>query len=189
MMRHKMIVNIDDIARGLVSPILFLDEGGRILSASVTALAFLQHQSAVYVVEGVLRLRREEEEATWRAVLGCAAPHHTFLTLRSRTGSPVTLLSIDRPISNLLIVSISVLEGAGVRPPSPQMLRDTFRFSRRETDVALGILMGLRPTDIAQTLSISVETVRSHLKSAMAKAGCTQQAQLALLLARLPSET
>ncbi|WP_408902155.1 helix-turn-helix transcriptional regulator [Rhodovarius crocodyli] len=69
------------------------------------------------------------------------------------------------------------------------MLRDTFRFSRRETDVALGILMGLRPTDIAQTLSISVETVRSHLKSAMAKAGCTQQAQLALLLARLPSET
>lgn len=48
----------------------------------------------------------------------------------------------------------------------------------RELEIVAGIAMGQRGPEIARDLSISPETVRTHVRNAMAKLGTRSQAQL-----------
>lgn len=69
-------------------------------------------------------------------------------------------------------------------------LRQTFQLTPAEADVALALARGLTLAlaDHAHVRGVSLNTVRTLLKRAMAKAHCTRQVQLvALVLGRMPS--
>lgn len=68
---------------------------------------------------------------------------------------------------------------AFARPASPLAA-----LSARERQVAELVARGLTDKDIAATLKIGYATVRSHLNHGMAKAGCSNRAELAALTHR-----
>lgn len=67
--------------------------------------------------------------------------------------------------------------------PSAQILEGLFDLTPAEARIARAIAEGEAVADIAARASLSVETVRSHLKSTLSKTGLNRQAELAALLA------
>ena len=61
-------------------------------------------------------------------------------------------------------------------------LRDLFGLSRSEAKVANGMLNGLDPKEIAETLGLGISTVRSHLRRIFDKTDTKRQSELVRLL-------
>jgi DNA-binding CsgD family transcriptional regulator len=67
---------------------------------------------------------------------------------------------------------------------SEQRVRDLFGLSRAEARVALQMLEGCDPREVAQRLGVSFYTVRAHLVRVFEKTGTNRQAELVGLLMR-----
>ena len=66
--------------------------------------------------------------------------------------------------------------------PAPQTLQRLYELTPREAQVATMIVEGQGVNRAADTLKVSVETVRSHLKQVMRKTGTSRQAELVRLV-------
>ena len=66
--------------------------------------------------------------------------------------------------------------------PAEDTLRTRFGLTRAESRVALLRCDGRAPKNIAETIGVSVETVRSQMKSIFAKADVRRQIELVRLL-------
>jgi DNA-binding CsgD family transcriptional regulator len=62
--------------------------------------------------------------------------------------------------------------GRGIRPPTRWSLTPA------QVRVVQSLATGLRPTEMATAMGLSVHTIRTHLKRAMVKAGVHSQAAL-----------
>ena len=71
--------------------------------------------------------------------------------------------------------------------PRLEWLRSGFGLTEAEARLALALLAGESPADVAARTERSVATVRTHLASLFAKTGTSRQAELLNLLARLPA--
>lgn len=69
----------------------------------------------------------------------------------------------------------------------PQVLQGLFDLTPAEARVARGLLDGHALPDLAGRASVSVETVRSQLKTTLAKMGVTRQTELVRLLTGIPA--
>ena len=72
------------------------------------------------------------------------------------------------------------------RQSPPDMLRSLFGLTPAEARVAVRLQRGETPSEVADALGLSRETIRRQLKAVFAKTNTRRQAELALLLARLP---
>ncbi len=68
---------------------------------------------------------------------------------------------------------------------SEAKLRDIFALTAAEARVALLLLRGARPQQVAETSGVGVSTVRSQLASIFGKTGAADQAELSRLMMRL----
>jgi DNA-binding CsgD family transcriptional regulator len=66
--------------------------------------------------------------------------------------------------------------------PVPEVLQRLYRLTPAEAAVAVAVAQGRDPRHLAETLRVSVSTVRTHLYRAMAKTGARRQADLVRLL-------
>lgn len=81
------------------------------------------------------------------------------------------LKSVDRAVDRL--------PAAGVKAPDWAVVADRFRLTRRQTEVlAAFYTTGRTNRELAQQLSLSSHTVKSHLKQAFLKVGVATRAQL-----------
>lgn len=71
--------------------------------------------------------------------------------------------------------------------PDAALIRALFDLSAGEARAARGIARGDSIDDIAKAAGVSRETVRTQVKGAMAKTGTSRQAEMAALLAGLPT--
>jgi len=87
-----------------------------------------------------------------------------------------------------LVAAIVLLTDLGARPQGPALatLQQVFGLTRAEARLAQQIAIGETLPEIASESGLSRETLRSHLKSVFNKTGTTRQAELAVLLAKLP---
>jgi DNA-binding CsgD family transcriptional regulator len=63
-------------------------------------------------------------------------------------------------------------------------VRERFRLTQREAELAAQLAAGKRPAAAAAAMGISTATARQHLKSIFAKTGASSQVELVALLAR-----
>jgi len=63
-------------------------------------------------------------------------------------------------------------------------LRELFGLTAAETKVALGLLTGSGPREIAEEIGVSFNTVRTHLARVLAKTGTRRQGELIRVLMR-----
>lgn len=90
-----------------------------------------------------------------------------------------------RDIFSRSMAILAVTEVGKVGPPDMRVLCGLFDLTPAEARVARGIAAAQTPEAVAQSIGISVETARSHLKRIMLKTGTTRQAELVLLLSGL----
>ncbi len=120
-----------------------------------------------------------------------AVPSVQSLPMISRDGAPpliLHLLPVRRAARDIFSRSMAVLavtQVGQVGPPDMRVLCGLFDLTPAEARVAHGIAMAQTPEMVAASLTISLETVRSHLKRIMQKTGTTRQAELVLLLSGL----
>ncbi|ORW32274.1 hypothetical protein AWB91_11975 [Mycobacterium paraense] len=69
--------------------------------------------------------------------------------------------------------------------PAPTLLAELFSLTRSEAQIALGILRGTPPKQLAEQMSVSLVTVRTHLQHVFDKTGTHRQADLVRLLTNL----
>jgi DNA-binding CsgD family transcriptional regulator len=147
--------------------------------------ARFQAQDGVMLREGTFTLM--DPQAHRQLMEGVAA--HTegsaqvrFAVRARRTGARTDLHVLVTPVRDGQW-SIWVFDPAGTRGLSHELLRDLHGLTDAEAKVASALFMGRSTKEVAVTLSISVNTVKAHLKGIFRKCGVRSQAELSQLLA------
>lgn len=113
------------------------------------------------------------------------------IPVRAETGGAITAVIQVVPIRRAAhdvfgsTVAIAVLSEARSGAAGASMVQSLFDLTPAELGVVQAIVAGQTVGTIARQTRRSVETVRSQLKSAMAKTGCSRQVDLVLLVRQL----
>jgi len=97
---------------------------------------------------------------------------------------PPTVVPSDR-IARMPTVLGQLVDHQRVVGPHPRLLHDLFDLGDAAARVAVACLRAESVKDVARSLGISVNTVKSHLLTVYVKTGCTRRSQLVRLLAQL----
>jgi DNA-binding CsgD family transcriptional regulator len=87
----------------------------------------------------------------------------------------------DDPLRQPTVWVLIIDPEEGPEPPAA-LLRRLYRLTKAENDIALRMMRGADPKQISDELSVSVTTVRTHLKRIFDKTDTHRQAQLVQLL-------
>lgn len=152
--------------------IVSFDRGGRQLLATIGGL----RQADLPVVSdssgraGLISFLRQAREAS----CGTAVVEYAGLVLRITT--------MMRPGSTQArLFAVSVKRGA-IAVPSAERLRAEYRLSPTEARVALLLGQGFRLPQIADSLGITISTVRVHLRRVFKKTGARRQSAVVRLV-------
>ncbi len=83
-------------------------------------------------------------------------------------------------------VEVHVESGLKIQEQLLQIFCDSAGITTSEKEVLRWVLAGLKPKAIAQIRSRSEATVRSHVKNALAKSGCSSVPELISMVTRMP---
>lgn len=78
-----------------------------------------------------------------------------------------------------------LVDPAHVSEPSAALLQRLYHLTRTEAEVALHVARGADPRQIADDLSVSITTVRTHLHRVFHKTGTHRQVELLRMLLSL----
>lgn len=152
---------------------------------------------AVLRREEGLRARANRLEATWpqdesalKATIRSLGPAKTAAIVRLRRPSdmrPTTLFlayAHADPFGTSARILIFFNQPHLAPTLSPAILASQFALSAAESRIAAALANGLNTEEMAERFRLSRETIRSHLKSAMAKCSVRSQAELVGLVNR-----
>lgn len=120
----------------------------------------------------------------------CAEGQGDSIALHDHEGRPGAVLHLvpyavnPRGISSSVAAFALLAEAKNDALPRSDIIAALFDLTPAEARVARALARGKSLGDIALELRISVETVRTHLKRAFAKAGVTRQSELVAVMAR-----
>jgi DNA-binding CsgD family transcriptional regulator len=69
------------------------------------------------------------------------------------------------------------------------LLQELYGLTPREADVANKLCEGKTVEQVADDLEMQYETARTHLRRILSKTGTSRQAEMIILLAKLPRQT
>jgi len=198
-----LLVLSSDVSRSVDHPKFLLQrEGyrvtlakdGRVLDANPIAEQILRDGDALTQVAGRLTAAsRNANDSLQRVIANTAQfsldrknfnPDLDPLVVPRRTGSPIRLLIAPLAVSPLTLRSVDpvivVFLFAKNAGPTicPSTLSLVYGITPAEARIAAKLAEGCSFKEIARALSISIETVRTHIKRVFAKMDCDSQATL-----------
>ncbi|MDZ7854999.1 MAG: helix-turn-helix transcriptional regulator [Sphaerotilus sp.] len=81
-------------------------------------------------------------------------------------------------VAEVVAVAVFVSDPDAMLPTLPEVLCQTYRLTRAEAQLTAALAQGLTLVEVAQQRGLSMNTVRTQLKSASAKVGVRRQADL-----------
>jgi DNA-binding CsgD family transcriptional regulator len=112
-------------------------------------------------------------------IRACGSLHVTAFPLTA----PGSLVDVEG--SQAAVAAILIRDSEQESVTLPQMLRATYGLTAAEAKLAMQLFRGCTLSQAAEISSLSIETVRSQLKSAFQKTYSTRQAQFLMLMAGL----
>lgn len=165
--------NEDALAQMMSGTVMGWDMHGRL------ALRDAQAQAALVHLAQQLRLQ-QSPKALSMASSGSSIVRMVALPPPERLRLPMTfLLGRDEP------VILVTLTGPIATRDANLLLRRSFGLTTAEADVALALFEGLSPTEIAERREVSPLTVRSQVKTVLAKTEAARQSDLVRKLSDL----
>lgn len=117
---------------------------------------------------GSLRIERDGGASAWAALVMPVPPTMSDLIVRPAAAALVRLVDLEQTLSI----------------PS-QRLASVFGLSNAEAALAVDLLEGAQPEDVAAQRGLRISTIRTQMRSIFAKTGTRRQADLVRLLSRL----
>ena len=179
----------------VATPVILFGHGGKIASMNRSASALIEERDGLFATRDGLKAERQAEsallsKAIQRAVSspkGNSGSGETVYVSR-RARSPLQILmspvrnsgvnSLDGTITAIAFVN----DPSRRRRPAQDILRTLFGLTPAECRVALLLGDGHAPKEIAGMIGVSVETVRSQMKSIFSKTAVKRQSELVRLL-------
>jgi DNA-binding CsgD family transcriptional regulator len=188
------VAALDLIDRGIV----VIDSGARIRIANDFARAIATRLDALSFLDGrltFLAAHLEQEFERFRAIVrswvpACSsAPHWIFSALRA-TGEPEYRISMralqDTATAGEPCIFVSIHDPQASQRVDAQTLQHLYGLTPMQADIASALFEGLAVEQVSERLSISENTVRTHLKAVFKKCAVRSQAELLRLLALGP---
>jgi len=185
----------------LPQAVAVLDGRGRLLHANPTARSLLAKEDGVALCKGRIALADTRAARTLAAILGDLLKQDFRAELTAKGGR----FAARRPSGKAAyMVTVHALAGATrvfeddagcaalfladpdpdtVAAPDAAILADMFSLTPRETELAIALHRGHRLRDFATRRGVKLTTVRTHLRSLMAKTGTNRQSDLVRILA------
>lgn len=180
-----------------------VDAGGTVATANEPARRILARRDGISTVGGVLEAHVPAETRQLRMTIRetmlkpeSAWPAHDILTLSRPSGRQPFILLV-RPLSKCTTSCLATRGRAMVLindlewPSSGcgYLLRQTFGLTIAEAEVATSLMDGHEPRQIAERRGVRVSTIRTQIRSILAKCRVGRQIDLVKLIARLPGVT
>lgn len=177
--------------------VLVVGRNGVVLETNVAAERMVRAGDGLTMSSGRLGAHASDahgqlQRAVWAALgSGGATPVAGACRCPRPSGRPAYLIRVvpftknyvtQSHSSTALVVIVDPELGA---VPDTTVLRQLFGLTRSEADVAVRVMLGESPRQIAETLSVSFNTVRTHLSHVYDKTDTHRQSDLVRLLVRL----
>lgn len=174
-----------------------LDERGRVVSTNRRAQDLLGHRSGLWVREDELQLegRGQTEELQRRiakvlARVPSGAPQVVEAMRVPRKGDAPDLGLVIRPVpvsqraegEAIPAVAVFISDPSEQSDAPLQIITELFGFTPTEAQLSLLLANGLSLDEAAESLGVSRNTVRTHLRSVFSKTGVTRQPLLVRLI-------
>ncbi len=199
---HRRIAELRARAAGfeaaldmIATPVLLFGHGGKLVGMNRSASVLVGEGDGLVATREGLRAERTAESGLLARAIGRASSPsrgngdragQTVWITRRKSGPLQLLIS---PVGtngfqgNGSITAIAFVNDAARRQrPAEDTLRTRFGLTRAESRVALLLCDGRAPKSIAEMIGVSVETVRSQMKSIYAKTEVRRQSELVRLL-------
>jgi DNA-binding CsgD family transcriptional regulator len=183
---------------GLSAAVFLLDPVGRIMHANAHALTMIAEAAIVRSAAGKLMVVNLSADRALHDILLSAAKGDPAIGGKG-IALPFTVQDSERYIADVLPLTTGARRSAGslysavaavflrkasLDLPHPlEALARTFKLTRAEVAVLMGIVNVGRASDVAEVLGISEATVRVHLKKIFDKTGVGRQVDLVKLVA------
>ena len=179
-----------------------VDRSGTVRFANRMAERLLDLKDGLMILQGRLTAARSKENGQLRERILEVAENG-----RSNASAPWAAMRIEREDGNAWFVSVAPLgrlaqaqstDGMVIvmisdpnmpMKPSTSMLRQLHGLTYAEAEILGRLIIGMRSSEIADELGISIETVRTHLKAIFTKTGTSRQADLVRHAALMVTET
>jgi len=185
---HDMSATVATLMSSLAlvpQPVLLVDRKLRVSFMNPAAEAAIASIAGVAVVEGRLRAERSADQQALEAAAsrasemrqgGQLAPQPVVLR-RGESDSVAVLRFATLPFNSALgrAEVMIMLSARNASATSLGVVLNALGCSRVEIQIALALAEGEAPSDIALARSVSLETVRTQIKSVMRKTGCSGQ--------------
>ena len=187
-------LTLDAFALGLDqsgTPIILLTGSGHLQHVGPAAAEVIRRSPILQVRDGRLYMRRTEDRRALKAGLDAAiqatdpdSAEPNLVILRNREARPVMALLLSRIAVQDLppVISVRIADLLSPSSAPPQWLARIFGFTPAEARVASALLDGLDLRAIAEREAVALETIRGHVKRAMAKTTARSQAQFVRLM-------
>ena len=170
---------------------VLLDESGRIAFANSRARDLLQSGTPVLETDGRLAVwppqKKHFDRLLWSAMEGRRDAHP--LTLGAYDEEHRMIMVIEplhaEPLTRSRWTIAWIVDSDGAEP-NCEWLAALHQLTPAEKNVTLNLARGLSTVEVARKLSISVATLRTHLRRIFGKTGCQNQAALVRLAHLLP---
>jgi DNA-binding CsgD family transcriptional regulator len=195
----EILIAGETVLDGLPLGAMFLAGDGSVLYSNRAAEKILNAEDGLFLQAGVLaatdrnanvRLRMLVESALspvrTRGPAGVSAPRPSLRREYQVAAGPLRaslrqFTGMRAPAAVVLIADPEQYE-----PPSVELVRQIFKLTRKEAEIAVRLSEGKSIEQTAEELSITYETARTHLRRIFSKTGTSRQTELLLLMARLP---
>ncbi len=181
---------VEEVGDRLGKGLALLDASGRVVLSNAWFDRLCDTHDGLAVNRGVLTTARPGLAALSQLVEATArgGPGGALDIPRPSGLPPYTLVvtPVSRPAgpagADEARVSVIVTDPALAHGPSEAVLQHRFGLTRAESRMVARLVDGATVVDTACELGISLNTARTHLKRAMAKAGVSRQAELVRVL-------
>lgn len=195
--------SLEEMLAGGSAGVVYLDHRGAIAGCNAAAERTLRSRDGLVDRGGQLRARHAGDDARFGELLNSAlrrhvggAPRGGSVAIRRQPCEPplaVHVMPVNRARAALgtrrAAVLVLIVDPRVKLRIDPQQTAQILGLTPAEGRVAAKLAEGMSVREIADASGRAVNTVRSQLKSALAKTGCSRQAELVrlALLARTPS--
>ncbi|WP_158786246.1 helix-turn-helix transcriptional regulator [Granulicella sp. L46] len=196
---RQRLAGAEAIADASFTATFLVKRSGIVIHRNAAADSLVADGRALTLSAGVLRpLDQDAAIALRKALSGShrapassvAGPNHAILLPRTDGGRPSQLLFSPLPQKQTLRSGadflILVIDPERATRFPDDVLRELYRLTPAEVEVANGILMGYSPDEIACLRRASAGTVRNQLKSIMGKTNTNRQSEMVRLLMAIP---